>query len=302
MKMERAIGILSVLLQKDTITAADLARRFEVSVRTILRDLDSLSQAGIPIVTKQGVGGGVSVMEGYRLDRTLLTSGEMRDILAGLQSLDSVHGTNRYRQLMERLSADSTSLLPGSQVMLIDLSSWYKDSLAPKIEQIRGAIDGCFPLQFLYYAPKGEAWRTMEPYYLVFRWSSWYVWGWCRDRKDYRLFKLNRMEKLRLLQEQFEKRAAPLPELENERIFPGKIPVKAQFTPDCKWRLVEEFGISCFTKSPDGGLLFQADYTDKENLFSWLLTFGDKAELLEPEALRRELRERIKKMLEEYDK
>ncbi len=77
--MERAIGILSVLLQKDTITAADLARRFEVSVRTILRDLDSLSQAGIPIVTKQGVGGGVSVMEGYRLDRTLLTSGEMRE-------------------------------------------------------------------------------------------------------------------------------------------------------------------------------------------------------------------------------
>ena len=74
MKMERAIGILSVLLQKDTITAADLARRFEVSVRTILRDLDSLSQAGIPIVTKQGVGGGVSIMEGYRLDRTLLTS------------------------------------------------------------------------------------------------------------------------------------------------------------------------------------------------------------------------------------
>ncbi len=302
MKMERAIGILSVLLQKDTITAADLARRFEVSVRTILRDLDSLSQAGIPIVTKQGVGGGVSVMEGYRLDRTLLTSGEMRDILAGLQSLDSVHGTNRYRQLMERLSADSTSLLPGSQVMLIDLSSWYKDSLAPKIEQIRGAIDGCFPLQFLYYAPKGEAWRTMEPYYLVFRWSSWYVWGWCRDRKDYRLFKLNRMEKLRLLQEQFEKQAAPLPKLENEQIFPGGIRVKALFAPECKWRLVEEFGVNCFATLPDGKLLFQADYTDRENLFAWLMTFGDKAELLEPEALRRELRERIKKMLEEYDK
>lgn len=302
MKVERAIGILSVLLQKDMVTAAELAQRFEVSVRTILRDLDGLSEAGIPIVTRQGMGGGVSIMEGYKLDRTLLTSGEMRDILAGLQSLDSVHGTNRYRQLMEKLSADSAGFLPGSQSMLIDLSSWHKDSLAPKIEQIRRAIDGGISLQFLYYAPKGEAWRTIEPYYLVFRWSSWYVWGWCKDRKDYRLFKLNRMEKLRLLQERFEKRTAPLPELENERIFPGGIRVKALFAPDCKWRLVEEFGVNCFAAQPDGRLLFQADYTDRENLFAWLMTFGDKAELLEPEEFRQELRQRVKKMLERYDK
>ena len=80
----------------------------------------------------------------------------------------------------------------GDQSVLIDLSSWYKDSLAPKIELIRSAIDGCRELQFLYYAPKGESRRIIEPYYLIFRWSSWYVWGWCRLRKDLRLFKLNR--------------------------------------------------------------------------------------------------------------
>lgn len=98
---------------------------------------------------------------------------------------------------------DSDSDQTGDQSVLIDLSSWYKDSLAPQIELIRSAIDGCRELQFLYYAPKGESWRIIEPYYLIFRWSSWYVWGWCGLRKDFRLFKLNRMEELRLSENTF---------------------------------------------------------------------------------------------------
>ena len=197
MKIDRLIGILSILLQKNTVTAPELAERFEVSRRTIGRDIDALCRAGIPIQTRQGTNGGISIMENFRMDRTLLTGEEMRDILAGLRSLDSVNGTNRYGQLMEKLSAGSSNFMTGDQSVLIDLSSWYKDSLAPKIELIRSAFDGCRELQFLYYAPKGESWRIIEPYYLIFRWSSWYVWGWCRLRKDFRLFKLNRMEKLR---------------------------------------------------------------------------------------------------------
>ena len=105
MKIDRLIGILSILLQKETVTAPALAEQFEVSRRTISRDIDTLCQAGIPIVTRQGVNGGISIMDGYRIDRTLLTNSEMKDILAGLRSLDSVNGTNRYGQLMEKLSA-----------------------------------------------------------------------------------------------------------------------------------------------------------------------------------------------------
>ena len=137
MKIDRLIGILSILLQKETVTAPALAEQFEVSRRTISRDIDTLCQAGIPIVTRQGVNGGISIMDGYRIDRTLLTNSEMKDILAGLRSLDSVNGTNRYGQLMEKLSAGSSDFMTGDQTVLIDLSSWYKDTLAPKIEQIR---------------------------------------------------------------------------------------------------------------------------------------------------------------------
>lgn len=96
MKMERLIGILSILLQRDKITAPELAQQFEVSRRTIQRDIESLCRAGIPIATAQGAGGGISIMEGYRVDRTVLTAPEMQAILAGLRSLDSVSGTRRY--------------------------------------------------------------------------------------------------------------------------------------------------------------------------------------------------------------
>lgn len=300
MKIDRLIGILAILLQKDHVTAPDLAERFEVSRRTINRDIENLCKAGIPIATRQGQGGGIYIMDGYRMDRTLLTNVEMKDILAGLRSLDSVNGTNRYGQLMEKLFAGSSDFMTGDQSVLIDLSSWYKSSLAPKIEMIRTGIEDGIRLAFFYYGPKGESRRRMEPYYLVFRWGSWYVWGWCYLREDYRLFKLNRMEEVRLTGEKFDKRRTPAPDLSDERIFPGGIQVKVLFERECKWRLVEDFGPKCFKELEDGKLLFQADYTDEENLFAWVMAFGDKAEVLEPAGIRSKIRESVKKMARKY--
>ena len=128
MKIDRMIGILSILLQQKQVTAPYLAEKFEVSRRTINRDIEALCMAGIPLVTKQGQKGGISIMDGYRIDRTLLSTSDMQSILAGLRSLDSVSGTNRYAQLMEKLSAGASNLLAGDTHILIDLSSWYKNS------------------------------------------------------------------------------------------------------------------------------------------------------------------------------
>lgn len=300
MKIDRQIGILSLLLQMDTVTAPYLAEKYEVSRRTINRDIEDLCKAGIPIMTRQGINGGISIMEKYKIDRTLFTNTELQDILAGLRSLDSVNGTNRYGMLMEKLSAGSSDFMAGNQSVLIDLSSWYKDSLALKIEEIRAAIDKSRELKFIYYSPCGESVRCIEPYYLIFRWSSWYVWGWCKKREDFRLFKLNRMDDIEVSDREFEKRKPAMPDLRNERIFPGGISVKALFEPECKWRLVEEFGSASFVEQEDGKLLFQADYTDKENLITWLLSFRDKAELLEPEEIREEIKESIENMRNIY--
>ena len=139
----------------------------------------------------------------------------------------------------------------------------------------------------------------MEPYYLVFHWSTWYVWGWCRSREDFRLFKLNRMAELGL-GEAFEPRTAPLPDLEPERVFPAKYQVSVLFDPACRWRLVEEYGMDRFTVEPDGRLRFTGGFPDADSVLSWVLTFGDKAELLEPEELRRQLEALGKTLAERY--
>ena len=152
----------------------------------------------------------------------------------------------------------------------------------------------------MYYAPSGESNRRVEPYYLVFQWSSWYVWGWWLERKDCRLFKLNRMDCVVKTDCGFLCRDVPMPDLSNEKIFPGGIKVKALFTPNMKWRLVEEFGPNCFTETDDGRLLFSADYTDMENLVTWLMTFGAKVEVLEPEEVRDIIRRNAEEILKIY--
>ena len=300
MKIDRLIGILSILLQEDKTTAPELAERFEVSRRTINRDIEDLCKAGIPIRTVQGTGGGISIMDGYRMDRTILTSKDMQMILAGLRSLDSVSGSSYYGQLMEKIQAGSSEFISGRDSILIDLSSWYRDSLTPKIEIIQNAIGDRHLVRFRYYALSGESERMVEPYYLVFRWSSWYLWGWCTDRRDYRLFKLNRMDRVTETDKEFVCRDAPMPDLSTEKIFPGEIKVKALFTPDMKWRLIEDFGPHCFTEADDGRLLFSADYTDMENLVTWLMTFGAKAEVLEPVEARDIIRRNAEETLKIY--
>lgn len=300
MKIDRLIGILSVLLQEEKVTAPELAERFEVSRRTINRDIDDLLYAGIPIRTAQGTGGGISIAEGYKMDRTILTSKDMQMILAGLRSLDSVSGSSYYGQLMEKIQARSSEFISGRESILIDLSSWYKNTLAPKISTIQDAIENRHLLEFYYYAQSGEGKRTIEPYYVVFKWTSWYVYGWCLKRKDYRLFKLNRMDQVKETIKDFSCRNAPVPNLSSELKYPRNIVLKAIFTPDMKWRLVEEFGPGCYEELEDGRLLLIRNYADMDNLTMWMLTFGDKVEVIEPQELRKRLKTMAESMVKMY--
>ncbi len=302
MKIDRLIGILSVLLQEEKVTAPWLSEKFEVSRRTINRDIEDLCKAGIPILTTQGSGGGIQIMEGYRMDRTLLTSKDMQMILAGLRSLDSVSGNHYYGQLMEKIQSGSSDFISGRDSILIDLSSWYKDSIAPKIELVQDAIEERKRIRFQYFSPSGDSERDIEPYYLIFKWSSWYVWGYCMKRKDFRMFKLNRLDLLEKREEDFSLREVPIPDLSMEKIFPGEIHVRALFDAEEKWRLVEEFGPYCFKEQEDGRLLFEAEYTDFSHLFSWLLTFGSKVEVLEPVSAREALLDTAKKIIATYEK
>ncbi len=301
MKLDRMIGILSVLLQRDKVTTPYLAEKFEVSRRTIIRDIDALCMAGIPIVTEQGHNGGISIMENYKIDKTLLSTSDLQAILAGLRSLDSVSGTSRYAQLMEKLSAGASNMLSGDTHILIDLSSRYKESLTPKIELIHSAIRAARTISFTYFAPKGESSRTIEPYYLIFQWAGWYVWGWCTERRDFRLFKLNRMAGV-CMGDFFQKRTAPPPDFSRRDVFPSLYQVKAVIQPQFRWRLVEEFGPESFVQQPDGSLLFTHGFTDKITIICWITSFGKGAELIEPVALRQDILDFAAEICRTYDK
>ena len=299
MKLDRLIAILSVLLNQEQSTAPDLAKRFEVSRRTINRDIEALNRAGIPIVTQQGAGGGIRIMDGFRMDRTALTSREMQAILSGLRSLDSVSGTGRYRQLMEKISPGSSGMLPGDQHILIDLASWHKTSLSEKIELLHGAIEQHRLVSFHYLSPNGESDRTVEPALLVFQWASWYLWSWCREKDAPRLFKLDRMDSLQI-GESFSPRQMELPDLLGEHAFPDRYHVVVRISPMFKWRLVEEYGPDCFELTPEGDCLFSAGFTDRDHLLGWILSFQGEAELLDPPELREALQDIGKKIQQKH--
>ena len=288
MKTDRLIGILSVLLQRDQMTAPELAALFEVSRRTINRDIDALNQAGIPIVTTQGANGGIRIMEGYRVDRAVLSSADMQAILSGLKSLDSVSDSNRYRLLMEKIKIGSSAAPIGDRPIVVDLASWYKGALPEKIGKLQEAIQGRRLIGFHYASPNGESERQAEPYLLIFQWSSWYLWAWCLTRKAPRLFKLNRMEQLRIGGE-FAPREMPEPDLSNERVFPDRYHVIARVPSKYQWRLTEEYGPGCYRALPDGDLLFSAGFTHRDQALSWILSFQGEAELIEPKEMRKDL-------------
>ena len=299
MKTERLIGILSLLLQKDQVTAPELADLFEVSRRTINRDIDALCMAGIPIQTIRGSGGGIRIMEGYRVDRTVLTRMDMQAILAGLRSLDSVSGTNRYMQLMEKLSAGDPDIMAADSHFLINLAAWDKTSVADKISRIHNAIETKRKLRFHYSAPSGESSRTIEPCFLIFEWSRWYVWGWCELRQDFRLFKLNRMTDLRE-GGPFPGRAVPFPDLSARKIFPLRYQVKALIQPEFRWKILEDYGPESFAEQQDGTLLFSFGFTDETAIMSWVLSFGSGIELLEPAEIRAKLRSFGEDLINKY--
>lgn len=297
MKIDRLIGIITILLQKDKVTAPELAKRFEVSRRTICRDIEDICKAGIPVVTTQGSGGGISILDSYKIDKTLLKEEEIQAILAGLKGIDSVSENSHYGPIVEKLSGKNCST-EEKDIILIDLASHYQKPLTQKIEIIKKAIRQKQKITFTYYYQKGESTRCAEPYLLVFRWSSWYLFAYCLDRKDYRLFKLNRLWKLTISEQQFLPRRIPEDKLKFEEYFrQNTIHLKALFAKSEKFRLIEEYGTDSYQETETGELLLECDFASYQQMRSWIFSFGDKVSILEPQELLEERRKQAENIL-----
>lgn len=290
MKISRQIGIITVLQRNEKVTAPYLAEKFEVSVRTINRDIEDICAAGIPVVTIRGQNGGISIMEDFKLDTTVFTNDELTSILTGLKSLESVSGNENMSALITKL-ADA---MPEDDI-IIDLASFYKESLSVKIGLLKTAIRDKRHVSFSYYYKKGEAEKQIEPYKIIYKWAAWYAFGWCVEKKDFRLYKMSRLWDLKLLDRVFEPRPIP----ESALDFGGHIKddyfITAIYEPGEKYKLVEEYGPECFETLPDGRLYTRWGFTDIDDAVLYFMGFGNRVEVIEPV----EIRERLKKMAEE---
>lgn len=301
MKIDRLIGIITLLLQHDKITAPELAERFEVSRRTINRDVEDICKAGIPLVTTQGYGGGISISDGYKIDKSYFTNDELQTVLTALKGIDSVARDSHLARLLEKFKAVNNRV-DIDDTVIIDLASHYKEPLTDKIELIKTAIYNQYKISFNYHSERGDGLRNIEPYKLVFKWSSWYVFGFCTNRDDYRLFKLNRLSDLKVTNEKFDKREVPSELLEFNNYFNStNYLLEAVFELSEKYRLIDEYGVGCYSESSDGRLYFERNFVSYKNMREWVFSFGDKVTVLAPEKLRDDIVQNAKNILAKHD-
>jgi len=299
MKLDRLLGILTVLLQNERITAPQLAAKFEVSRRTIGRDIDSLCMAGIPIVTHQGAGGGIAIAEGFRLDKSVLTTDELSGIIAAIKGIGTVSDTPLIERTLDKLGANSGAVISLREPIVIDLASYYKGQYTEKISIIKRAILEGRVIAFDYYYEKGETRRHIEPYIVIFQWTSWYVFGFCLSRQDWRMFKLTRLWGLDITDTHFTPREQPPDLATHGEHLTDDIHLTALFDPAVKHQLIDAHGLDCYEEIDDG-LLFRFGYTNPGHLMRWLLGFGGKVTVLEPEWLAEELQAEAQLILENY--
>ena len=299
MKIDRLIGIITILQQNKKVTAPYLAEKFEVSRRTINRDIEDICRAGIPIVTTQGSNGGIALMEGFAFDTTVFTQQELATILTGLKTLDSVSRSPKMERLAEKLGGNPAVSL--TDHMLIDLASFYKDALADKIDLIRRAIEERRCISFHYYYNKGEADKLVEPYLVAFKWSDWYVFGFCRERQDFRLYKLRRLWQLETTEETYEERTIPEEKKRFGTHMTDDYIITAIYDPSVKYKLVEEYGPESFTVMEDGRLYTEWGFTDPEEAVYRFLGFGDKVTVTGPPEIVEKMKVAIRMTAEKYE-
>lgn len=299
MQIHRILGILVTLLEKEKVTAPQLAKQFEVSRRTIQRDLDSILMAGIPILTSQGYNGGISLEHGYSIDKTLFTVDEIDAIVTGLGSIESVSEGKQLSYLFDKLAHKKNESYQTHDKIRIDLASHYKDTLTPKIALIKKVIELKQCIGFDYYA-KQETRREIEPYLLIYTYANWYVFGYCLTRCDFRYFKLNRLWKLSLSEKACQEREIPEVELHFETFYTNEIKLIASFAKTEKYRLIEEYGLDSFYER-ENDLLFETSFNTLETLVSWILSFNENVEVIEPQAARASLKAIATKLYQLYE-
>ncbi len=296
MQINRLFEMVYLLLNKKGMTAGELATHFEVSPRTIYRDVELLSSAGIPIYMTKGKGGGISLLPDFVLNKTVLTNGEKSDILTALHAVEAVNleQTNTAVQKLSSLFGNTNA-----DWVEVDFSGWANaDEEAQLFSQLKTAILGKKKVAFQYHSSEGSMQRTAEPMKLCFKGQSWYLYAFCTVRQDDRFFKLRRIKELKLLDEHFE-RAAPAKIFDGDKIFQDDfVTITLKLSKKMAYRVYDEF--SEYQTLPNGDFMAQLTMPSGDWVYHYLATFGEYCEILEPEDIRLQIKEKLQKTLAQY--
>ena len=298
MKENRYFQMIYLLLDKGQMTAPELADYFEVSIRTIYRDIDILSAAGIPIYATQGKGGGIAIQDSYVLKKSLLSEQEQKQILMALQGI-RVLEDEQINMLLSKLSG--VFKRQQGNWLEIDFSTWTKSGAGKhNVQLLQSAIWKSRIVSFSYYSGKGEQTkRIIEPHKLVFKTSDWYLYGYCTLRKDFRFFKLTRIRDLKLQDAEY-MRETPEHIFERSDEFEMKtVQVTLLFDAGMSHEVYEKFDEEV-SEQEDGSLLVTTILPDNELLYSYVLSCRERVEVLSPPYVRDNVRKRVGKMLEIY--
>lgn len=310
MKIDRLIAIIMILLERDKVNAEYLANMFEVSSRTIYRDLDSINQAGIPIVSVSGPGNGISILKSYKVEKHLFSTNE---IMALLMALGSVQSNLPSQEISTALAKVKGMVPPEKQEELnfktnqirIDFSPWlYSGSVRKRIQVIQKAIEQRFLLKFEYKDNKSHcSVREIEPYCLLLKGEAWYVQGFCLMRRDFRTFKILRMTEIRISEVSFELRPFPIEQIKRTQFSDETFTsVTLRIHEDCADKIISRFGEECLYEEKPHHYIARVHMPVNDLAAHYLLGFGEKCECMEPAALRDKMLEISGKLYRMYRK
>ncbi|MCH3965440.1 MAG: YafY family transcriptional regulator [Clostridium sp.] len=300
MQINRLFEIVYILLGKKITTAKELAERFEVSVRTIYRDIDTLSSAGIPIYASQGKGGGISLLDDYVLNKSVLSEIEQDEILFALQSLTITQNPETDRVLSKLSSLFNKSKTNWIEV---DRSPWGSDkNKTCEFTILKNAILNHQIIEFNYFNASGEkSHRKVEPVKLLFKVHAWYLQGFCLSKNEYRTFKISRMSDVQITQEIFADRLLEeLPEDQKEQRTQKWIDVQLQISPHGAYRVFDEFNEKEITKNQDGSFTIVTALPESKWLFNYILSFGADVEVLAPQNIREMIQNKLDEVIWKY--
>ena len=297
MKDNRLFRILYYILEKGKVTASELADKFEVSVRTIYRDIDSISSVGIPIYALQGKGGGIEIAEDFVLSKSLLSENEKQQIMSALQGLDNTT-IQRENELLTKLSA--LFKMKNTSWIEVDFNNWQNNKMYEKtFEDIKSAILSKNIISFTYFSSnEKETDRSVKPVRLLFKSQDWYLYALCLLRNDFRYFKLSRIKNLEIQTEKFDDNFEDVI-LKKETPYENTVNIKVKFDRKVAFRVYDELNGE-ITEDNDGNLYIEIEIPNDYNLYNYIFSFGDGAEVLEPKEIRMQIKEMINKMAEKY--